>query len=249
METISYHLTPCSGLIVSPRSALAFYKDLDEFSLEKVEDSEYLAKNRLKVIYPFYQYGIYTAYNPDAAEYYLPGSSIKGALCRGTSVEGGLMSDDVRIPGNYIVLRNLYKVQYLEEVAEACFAPFFDNVGVEMVRAGSTLQGQMILPDFDSANALITAANKSTKIKIGQMLEYLNELAKRKYKEELTKKLHTIIENLSPYLENEHVILVGGYKGLLHSMEVKDPSMVTNGGVFIDPEKDLPYGLAEIDLK
>ena len=91
METIAYQLTTCSGLIVSPRSALAFYRDLDEFSLEKVEDSEYLAKSRLKVIYPFYQYGIYTAYNPEGAAYYLPGSSVKGALCRGTSVEGGLM--------------------------------------------------------------------------------------------------------------------------------------------------------------
>ena len=50
METIAYQLTTCSGLIVSPRSALAFYRDLDEFSLEKVEDSEYLAKSRLKVI-------------------------------------------------------------------------------------------------------------------------------------------------------------------------------------------------------
>ena len=81
------------------------------------------------------------------------------------------------------------------------------------------------------------------------MLEYLSELAKREYKEELTKKLHTIIENLSPYLENDHIILLGGYKGLLHSMEIKDPSAVTNSGVFIDPEKDLPYGLAEIELK
>ena len=248
METIAYQLTTCSGLIVSPRSALAFYRDLDEFSLEKVEDSEYLAKSRLKVIYPFYQYGIYTAYNPEGAAYYLPGSSVKGALCRGTSVEGGLMSDDILIPGSYIVLRNIYKVQYLEENTQACFAPFFDNVGVEMVRADSPLQGQLILPDRNSANALITAANKSAKIKIGQMLEYLSELAKREYKEEMTKKLHTIIENLSPYLENDHIILLGGYKGLLHSMEIKDPSAVTNSGVFIDPEKDLPYGLAEIEF-
>lgn len=57
METIAYQLTTCSGLIVSPRSALAFYRDLDEFSLEKVEDSEYLAKSRLKVIYPFTSMG------------------------------------------------------------------------------------------------------------------------------------------------------------------------------------------------
>ena len=78
-----------------------------------------------------------------------------------------------------------------------------------MVRADSPLQGQLILPDRDSANALITAANKSAKIKIGQMLEYLSELAKREYKEELTKKLHTIIENLSPYLEKRSYHFAG----------------------------------------
>ena len=54
MEWISYRIKTLSSLIVSPRSALAFYNELEEFHLES--DPEYLS-GEIKVIYPFYQYG------------------------------------------------------------------------------------------------------------------------------------------------------------------------------------------------
>lgn len=250
METISYQLTTKSSLIISPRDSLAFYKELKEFSPQQVkDDSNYLMVNKLKVIYPFYQYGMYTQYNPDSAEYYLPGSSVKGALCQGSAASTTLMVDDIEIPNEDIVLRNLYKVQYLNDDKNACFKPFFDHVGVEMVRAGASLEGEFNLDGTEQAKTLLTAANELTRIKMRQMKEYLCELEKGDYRQGLSEYFRQTVEKLSSLLDDGNIFLLGGYKGLLHSMEVRGALLDTAGAVFLDPETGLPHGLVTIELQ
>jgi CRISPR/Cas system CSM-associated protein Csm5 (group 7 of RAMP superfamily) len=74
MEKIKYTLSTLSSLIISPREGQAFYKELD-FDDVVTEDGK-----EINIIYPFYQYGIHDRYDPQQAKYYIPGSSIKGAI-------------------------------------------------------------------------------------------------------------------------------------------------------------------------
>ena len=124
-----------------------------------------------------------------------------------------------------------------------------DQIGVEMIRANVGLKGTFNLDDRDSANALLTAANQSTIIKVKQMKQNLSELAEREYNEELLKKLRQAIDHLSSLISDKHVFLIGGYKGLLHSIKLNDFSAEIAGAVFLDPETMLPHGLVRIELQ
>ncbi len=249
MEKFAYKLTTLSSLVVSPRNNAAFYEALEGFSPREIKnDSKYLSKDKLKIIYPFYRYGEYIAYMPERAEYYLPGTSIKGALCQGSTVSGGFMVDDMLIPGNEIVLRNLYKAQYLEDTQKAYFGVFFENVGVEMIRANTELMSEFYIKEKDTAETLLRAANQSTKARIAQMLKYLREITKKGYKEELLCALHGVEEKLSPLVDINDIFLFGGYKGLQHSLDIKNASQEIEGAIFIDPETMLPHGLVRIEF-
>lgn len=247
MEKITYELTTLSSLIVSPRANAALYKELGDFSPEKLQaEEDYLEKSKLKVIYPFYQYGEYTEYAPERAEYYLPGTSVKGMLYQGASVPLAVMVDDVPIRRNYMVLRNLYKAQYLDDEPESCLDVFFENVGVEMVKAHTELTGEIYMKDPKPVKELFYVANQSTRIKLKQMLGYLCEHSQKNHSPKLLHQFQIIIEKMAPLLEDHDIFLLGGYKGLLHSMEIKDPQREANGAVFLDIETMLPHGLVRI---
>lgn len=251
MKKLPYKLTTVSSLIVSPRAALAFYEVLGDFSTRAPNNSsKYLPTDALKVIYPFYQYGLYTAYDPEHTAYYLPGSSIKGALCKKPAASGSLMVDDILIPSDNIVLRNLFKVQYLDDMEKAFYDVFFKNVGVEMVSSGIVLEGTMNLCKTSSIEDIITATNESTKMRIKQMLAYLCGILKKLNGSDLCDKLNETVNNLRSCLEGENIFLLGGYKGLLHSMEVKQAKEQDeiSSAVFLDPKTMLPHGLVKIKL-
>ncbi|MDR1134558.1 MAG: hypothetical protein LBL49_00020 [Clostridiales Family XIII bacterium] len=247
MEKINYTLHTLSSLIVSPRANTAFYKELGGFQ-DISGEVPFLAKDKLKLIYPFYQYGEYIEYAPENAVYYLPGSSVKGALFCGSSIPGGFMVDDVAVQNSDIVLRNLNKLQFLEDEQKACIKVFFENVGVEMIKAGSKMMGEFYIKDRESAEQLLTAASKSTNTKLYQMLNYLRDLEKRGYSEDLLCKLKCVIDKLSCLLDANDIFLFGGYKGLLHSMELKGSAQEIAGAVYLDPYIMLPHGLARIKL-
>ena len=128
MKKITYTMKLLSSLIVSPRSGQALYKEIDEFCLSpyvKIPDTKDDEKHEVRVVYPFYQYGEYERYDPEHANYYLPGSSVKGALLQHKRKGFKLMADDVPVPNLSIVLRSLWKAQYLDDVGKAGFALFF----------------------------------------------------------------------------------------------------------------------------
>lgn len=251
METIYYELKTRSSLIVSPRASLAFYRELGQFDTPKGDPNFLKNQESLGVIYPFYQYGLYEAYHPDTAQYYLPGSSIKGALCQGTAGAGNLMADDIPVPKEFITLRSIYKAQYLDDASKhPTFGAFFDHVAVEMIKAGSPLKGSFNHDNSEAVRALLKSANRATRRKIGQMRAYLNTLIKKGVSNEtLREVLNEAANGLTDLEKNKNVLLLGGYKGLLHSIEVKGFPLETAGAVYLDPETNLPHGLAEIELK
>lgn len=238
MQKISYTITTQSSLIVSPRANLAFYNSLDSSS-------------EFKVIYPFYQYGQYCEYKPLSAEYYLPGSSVKGAVFRHNSftTPGRLMVDDISIPNKYIVLRNLYKVQYLDKEQDACYDKFFPHVGVEMVKAYAELYGELYIDSLTAAQALLTDANKLTHSKMRKMCEYLCAIkGNTSYEQKLRNEIKKAVDNLSLLLKANDIFLLGGYKGLFHSIRPENLSQENSSAVFLDPETMLPHGLVKISL-
>lgn len=250
MKKITYTMKLLSSLIVSPRSGQAFYKDIDEFCLSpdvKLPDTKSGEKHEFKVIYPFYQYGEYEKYDPEHANYYLPGSSVKGALLQNKRKGFKLMADDVPVQNFSIVLRSLWKAQYLEDCEKAGFGLFFNNVGIEMIKDGRELNGDLYLEENIAFSDILETANKDTKDKMEQMRTYIQMLLVREFKnEDLKKYLHTIEENLTSLLKENNVILVGGYKGLLHSILLGHNTSELSGGLFIDPETLLPHGLVRI---
>nr|WP_308626626.1 hypothetical protein [uncultured Eisenbergiella sp.] len=248
MKKITYALKLESSLIVSPRSGRALYREMDEFcTTPEVEPVENNQEREIKVVYPFYQYGEYRKYDPEHTDYYLPGSSVKGAL-KGENTAGiQFMADDVMVPTDGIVLRNLWKAQYLKEEEKAEFAVFFNNVGIEMIKDGTNLYGELYLDENIEFAELLRTANKATKDKIVQMCAYLQMLLTKNYKEEALKNyLLEIKRNLSAYQNKNDVILLGGYKGLLHSMLLDCKKRELTGGLFIDYKTKLPHGLVKM---
>ena len=246
MQKIVYKIIPQSSLILSPRSTVAFYGDAKGFEItaSKIE-SKLLCLDKLRVIYPFYRYGEYLEYLPEKAEYYIPGSSIKGALWKKENVFQ-IMVDDIEVPRTGIALRNLYKGQYLGTDKKK-FAVFFENVGVEMLKAGKELKGELYLKEKSSMEEIIKETNKQAKKKIKNMLEHIVNLKEEITNEELLKTLKEIQGNLQEIQAKNNIIFLGGYKGLLHSIDVKQESLKKiKSALFIDRETMLPHGIVKI---
>ncbi len=268
MIEVEYKITIKSSLIISPRSDRAFYRDLDNSIEEKcIKDmnNKPFDYNKLKIIYPFYRYGIYDSYSPEKAEYYIPGTSVKGALtnpnAKRTNKDIKLMVDDIKINNDMIVLRNLYKIQYINDPGKkTVLKPFFDNVGVEMVKGSQcngTLTGKLYTDRIKTVKGLLENANSVTKEKIEKMINYLNDI-NEKHNNTSTEKtddgndIQTVIDNLSNLIKNEsdkseNLLFLGGYKGLINSICLNENKKI-NSAVFIDCDTMLPHGLVSINL-
>lgn len=160
------------------------------------------------------------------------------------------MADDVEVKNSDIVLHNLYKAQYIQEKDEAEFLVFFENIGVEMIKAGVNLQGSLYLKDDDEFSVILKLASEDTKKKMKQMQAYIQELLKRQYsKKEFKDILRKIDAELSCVLKCDNVILLGGYKGLLHSILLDAKQEEYSSGIYIDDEKKLPHGIVCLTYK
>ncbi len=251
MKKVIYEMEILSSTIISPRTGQAFYKGVD-FGLEAnvADPSKIQTKaQEVGVIYPFYQYGEYEKYDPEHAAYYIPGSSIKGALCSLEASKKTVMADDILVPNSAIVLRNLWKGQYLEQENQAKMEVFFGNVGVEMIKKGTRLEGEIYLNDQLHFSEILSDANKGTAVKIGQMCEYFQTiLRKQDKKETFYNTVKQVQKSLRLLQKEKNIFLIGGYKGLLHSIQLKNKKNLAEikSGVFLDQESGLPHGLVRI---
>lgn len=266
IKKYTYELETISDLVLSPRAQNCFYKD-SHFSAELISD--FHLKGNVKIIYPFYQYGLYERYQPNTAQYYIPGSSIKGAIGDNTFTVDDIMikrREDMR-------LKNLFKMQnvFADSKGENQAAPkidsFFPGVAVEMLGAGSKYTGAIF--SQNAPHASLNAAQKETKRKLEQLTEAITailnsfkqakdqtnpssdvdsknvvgENSKMRSTGEVLSNMLMNIRNLQkePGPDNCYLLLLGGYKGIRLSSVVRNEEKV--GGIYVDMERELPHGL------
>lgn len=259
MQKYTYTIRTLSSLILSPRSNTAFYEELGTFDSKALKlDEHYINKEKLRIIYPFYQYGEYqyekNQYMQGKAQYYIPGSSVKGALCQGEQYN--MMADDVPVSGESIVLRNLYKTQFLDDPTKTNFDAFFENIGVEMIPARTPLCGELYVEDQEAFTMFLKQGNQKVKQKTEQMLSYIRKLNQQcSAQKDFCNKLRQMDQSLSSHRDKDNLFLFGGSKGLLHSIILADTSSINKfpgddhrAALFLDRETMLPHGLVEIDV-
>lgn len=238
----SYHLNVLSAVILSPREQEAFYTDST-------------GEKNFNIIYPFYQYGTYEKYDTENAQYYIPGSSVKGAIG-----EAQIMVDDIPVPGQSIDLRHLYKVQNIPEHGREAegngkikVEKFFPKIGVEMLRAGTQLDGELFC--CQDINGILGRAHMETIKKLESWSDRFpaeqplcSSIQKLEDKEE-EKEFERVKQNINSIINgkgNSYLILLGGYKGKLLSHVFEKE--VEKCGVYVDKKTFLPHGLVEIKL-
>lgn len=262
LKKYDYDLIVISNVILSPREQEGIF--LDGAQKEKWNLSN------INIIYPFYQYGMYDKYDPENTEYYIPGSSLKGAMFQGKSK---ILVDDIKIPNNRITLGQLNKVQYIpkkrqeeseEEQKQMILNTYFPNIGVEMLKRDEEPFEGSFYSEEDIRERLLEIHEDSKRriYKLIQKVEdsiELNSHHKEKSKksqdcEEILKKsknnLKEIIKNRK---ETEYLFFLGGYKGLLLARTFEE--MPEKSAIYIDENKkllgykELPYGLCKVVLK
>jgi hypothetical protein len=273
MKKYNYSITTLSSLIVSPRGSNAFYSDLkglkggfdnEKIQLREIENiNEKKNPKSINIIFPFYQYGEYNEYVPETARYYLPGSTIKGAIKGGPSQRYekkeslSLMMDDILIDKDKIFLDHLYKIQKKqsdlelpEDKQEYELDIFFTNQAVEMVGMEEELKGELYTSDISLIENLLKKTNDTTRKKISQMLKQLDT---RRGKDKFNNYCNRIKQNLENLKESPNIILMGGYKGLRHSIILnnsllQDTDKEIQSGIYIDMQAMLPNGLVKFEL-
>ena len=263
MKTYAYTLKTLSPLILSPRSSQAFYKGIDY----KEEAYDY------NIIYPFYRYSDYSEFNPydpsspdniKIDKYYIPGSSIKGALTSGSddrSKSLSLFVDDINeTEASDFKVMPLKKSQYFNLSEDAKIIPkiksFFDKtVGFEYLNAEVTLSGKVRFSgDFD---CLIQKSSDNTTAKcrndIDALERYIKKIKNRKDYQDKNKQsdydnviseINEIKDHIAKFIKSSnHIILLGGYKGMIRSLNIPDEN--AQGAIFTTG-KNIPLGFAEI---
>lgn len=215
-KKVKFKLRSISPVILSPRMQGALYRGVDfcidiennkgatkqQYTEEKINDlkeggDRFCEKELEKhnIIYPFYSHsnrynqGVGSSY---VGDYYIPGSSLKGALTSKVNREkldgGVLMCTDIQVKACQIGIFSLNKVQYLypktaqnsreEEQQEQEKIPkleeFFPNIGVEHLKSGQELTGEMAVDD--SKILLNDLCKDLNKLMILKIQNYKNEV-------------------------------------------------------------------------
>lgn len=210
-----------SPIIVSPRDDYAFYKSLD-FEEKDLSSDDYLCglnPENINVIYPFYRYGNYSDFSKNKADYYLPGSSVKGAIMHAqlTKVKSTMMVDDISIDTSSIVLKQLFKFQYLSKEKDdgikkknAKLQPFFPNIAFESIKTGTEFKSVVFRETNQNLSAIFERVKDSTRCKLMNFIHYLRRL--QEFNPNIQEALELVIgETLK--LKKKNCIFLGGYKG------------------------------------
>lgn len=258
-----------SKIAVSPRSSKALYRDID-FDNGTLN----VGKEKISIIYPFYSYNERKInMSSKSINYYLPGSSIKGALF---SKEKNIMCDDIRLKSEHITLDWIYKVVDYNKTLEQStpkYDKFFENTGIEMLKPEVNFE------------AIVRVCNNEENIVFGKMIE-INKKTMKKFDTFITEikkvlenikdnkkkkttnptkdleensKLNTIesleeilnkIENTKKEYEKKEakkiIAFLGGFKGKAGT--ISDIKEDIETGLYFDNETKLPYGLVEVEI-
>ncbi len=251
-----YTLETLSTVVLSPREKEYFF----------VEEEN-------NIIYPFYRYGIYEEYKEEAIQYYIPGSSIKGAVMGFNKKEkkrNHIMFDDILIKDKEdIGLYPLNKVQYVMQDKKTPkkikIDTFFPNIRIEMLKANKKYKGEVFLQG--SFKEYLEETTQCTKRKVEKFCSQINailDMSKDNIEDKNREILNRLKENLKnvkdkiEQIKDEYYIFLGGYKGFLLSANFNDEMIenekMTNdinevsSAIYIDKEKNLPHGLVKIKL-
>ena len=252
MKIYHYTVRTLSPVILSPRSSMAFYKGIDY-------DENDVGYN---MIYPFYQYGEYDLYNPVKAKYYIPGSALKGAFTPVAAIPNDALSlfvDDIRIESkDSIEVISLNKSQYFDGPGNTIpkINAFFDGiVGIECLKAGVELTGEVRYTD--DFNALIQNCSDKAKTRsqndVNRLKKYISDIkqpydyntnvdSKAAY-HNVINQIDAIKANIEGYIKQDNLVLLGGYKGVIRSLNL--PNEDTKGAIFATKD-NVPFGFAEI---
>lgn len=263
LKKYQYTLKTLSKVIVSPRDHAGFYLAMKDFSTAAIGINDNFGdRDKINIIYPFYQYSTYSCYQPQNASYYIPGSTVKGAIKNNDKNSSlRMMVDDLPISQDALCLDNLWKVQYIsymenkmekENNKEIKFERFFPNVAVEMLNSDKHCEGEMFLenePKSDLANA-----QENTKIKLDQLRrridlilqDFSDDVSNNENSRSVLEKTRENIKQLNDK-NDPYLLLIGGYKGLLLSGIFKERFI--ESAIYIDKATYLPYGLVRIKFK
>ena len=199
--------TAISPVILSPRMEKALYKGVDFKGIKKdMENSKIENVGTIKIIYPFYSYERRDLLDENdfsyANEYYIPASSLKGALLSGiknedeNSFRSSILFQDIKISKENIELKNLYKFQYLYQDNKEengnngqgivyktpkfpKFGPFFPSVAVEMIESGKEFEGEILLRPEVSKEVLKNRLNRNFLVTKNKLENYIKEVEER----------------------------------------------------------------------
>lgn len=251
-EKYTYRLKTLSKLVLSPRDQHGYYLDAEDFKKEDIA-LNHDDQKKVKIIYPFYQYGDYSYYCPESTQYYIPGSSLKGTILSNFSdqLTFKLMVDDIRIESKDLQLTHLSKLQNLsnETGRKIKLDVFFPNIAVEMLKAESEYSGELF--SDEKIEKYLHEAQCGTKTKLEQLKNRLNLIDYSRLDEVTEIHVSTFRRNIESVLHvineksNDSFILVlGGYKGLALSGIFNETDF--DSAIYIDQSVYLPHGLVEI---
>ena len=188
-----------SPIILSPRMEKALYKGIDFKELMNFEDID---MQNINIVYPFYSYE-----NRDllpeknflpAKEYYIPASSLKGALLGNkksdeeNSLRRKILFHDIKINYSHIKLGNIYKFQYLyqedkktiQNQANKYKTPkydvFFPSVAIEMMKIGNEFECEILLKEpITSEEFFKKKLDENFNITQNKLKNYVKEIENR----------------------------------------------------------------------
>lgn len=200
---VKLKITTISSLILSPRMEKVLYKGVDYKNIkEDIKNSNIVNIDNINIIYPFYSYEERDLLPENeflyAQEYYIPASSLKGAVLSGikneddNSFRSSILFQDIKISNENIELKNLYKFQYLYQndkkknkdnkqkivYKTPKYSSFFPSIAIEMVGSGKEFETEVsfrcdVSADFKNK---LKDSFESTKNKLDN---YIEEIEKR----------------------------------------------------------------------